>query len=124
MQIALVGLFGIIGVYLRYLVNVISLNLFSHPFPIATITINLLGSFFIGAAYVVGVEKSMLSEDMRIALLSGLLGGFTTYSAFSLEIVSLLQNHRVMLALAYVAASVLGGVLCCYAGFIVARRLF
>jgi CrcB protein len=74
-------------------------------FPWATFLVNLLGSFLIGVAYVLIVEKQFLSPEMRLWLMTGFLGGFTTFSSFSLETLQLWQQGQLIQALAYIIGS-------------------
>lgn len=86
--------------------------------PWATLTVNLLGSFLIGACalYFASGEHPQL----RLLLVTGILGGFTTFSAFSLDTLQLLQLGEWGRALVYVFGNVLGGLLACGGGFLLA----
>ncbi|MFZ1467786.1 MAG: fluoride efflux transporter CrcB [Paracoccaceae bacterium] len=96
---------GAIGASARYGVNVTTTRLFGTGFPISTLIVNVLGSFLMGLLVVVLAEKS----GTRLApfLMTGILGGFTTFSAFSLDSLTLYQRGDTALAAAYVLASVL-----------------
>jgi fluoride exporter len=107
-KLSWVVIFGAVGVSCRFFIN----QLFPREtvgFPTATMSINLLGCFLIGIAYVVSVEKAFVSNEIATAILSGFLGGFTTFSALGLESSLLFQGGRVGLAAIYVFASVVGG---------------
>lgn len=95
---------GGIGAGLRYLTNVGALRLFGPGFPVATLVVNVLGSFLMGLL----VELLAQRGGQRLApfLMTGVLGGFTTFSAFSLDTMTLWQRGETWLALAYVAGSV------------------
>ena len=79
-------------------------------FPVATLTVNVLGSLLMGIAAGWFLAKPGFSQDFRLFLTTGVLGGFTTFSAFSLDSASLLQCGQAGLALAYAAISVLASV--------------
>ncbi len=101
-----VALGGAIGAWLRFAAARI---LPAAGFPWATLTVNLIGSFAMGllAAW---LARGSGGESARLLLGVGVLGGFTTFSAFSLEVVSLAQRGAIGLAGLYVAASLIGGI--------------
>lgn len=120
MKILVVALGGAAGSLLRYGLGV----LFQVPgWPIATWMANVLGSFCIGLFYVWGKEAGILTPGWYLLLTTGLMGGFTTFSAFSLEIVEfLLQGHAAKAGL-YAGVSLMAGLLACGAGVWLARSL-
>lgn len=118
--IALGGALGALG---RYgLANFIHGRL-DWSFPLGTLCVNTVGSFFIGIMYVLIVEKLYLHPEWKSVLIVGFLGAFTTFSTFSLESVQLLGNGQAGTALAYMALSL---VLClgATASAIALTRLF
>lgn len=118
MRLLWVGLGGAAGSMVRY---AIGLTAGESRFPWATLAVNLLGSFFIGlmATWAMG----RWSTTVTTALTVGLLGGFTTFSAFAWEGVSLLRNGRAVIAVAYILVSVLGGLGAAGAGFAAGRAM-
>lgn len=107
-NILLVGLGGFAGAIARYLLGGWVLHhTLSAKFPWGTFTVNLLGCLVIGLLSGLAEKFDWLSPSLRLFLLTGLLGGFTTFSAFGLETVFLLRRGEVLLAAAYAAASVL-----------------
>lgn len=114
-----VALGGAIGAALRYLVTVASLRAFGSGFPIGTLIVNIAGSFLMGLLVVLLAEKG----GLRFApfLLTGLLGGFTTFSAFSLDTLTLWERGESWLSLGYVGASVLFSLAALMAGLQFAR---
>lgn len=101
MLIALGGALGALG---RYWVSGV-LNNAEHRLPLGTLTVNALGSFLMGVCCVLILEKARLSAEMRPLLMTGFMGAFTTFSTFSLETVTLLQEGHVMSALIYISLS-------------------
>lgn len=117
-----VALGGALGASARYLVNIAALRLAGTGFPWATITVNILGSFLMGALVVVFAQKDLT----RLApfLMTGVLGGFTTFSAFSLDAVALWQRGAVLPAAVYIVGSVSLSLAALLAGMAVARGAF
>lgn len=117
-----VALGGAIGASLRYLTNVAAMRAFGPGFPWGTVAVNVAGSFLMGALVVVLAHKG----GMRFApfLMTGVLGGFTTFSAFSLDALTLWERGEAGLAAAYVAGSVMVSLAAIVAGMAVARGAF
>ena len=114
---------GAVGSVARYLINISPLNSLFGAFPFPTFLINVLGSFLIGLLLVVLTEKLTVGENMRLLLLVGFLGAFTTFSTFELEFWALLNKSRYALAFAYVVFSVTGGFVGVVAGMALARNI-
>ena len=114
-----VALGGALGASARYLTNVGILRLVGPGFPWATVTVNVLGSFLMGVLVIALAE--VLGNRYAPFLMTGLLGGFTTFSAFSLDAVTLWEGGRPELAAAYVAGSVLLSIAALVAGLFIAR---
>ena len=107
-----VGLGGAIGSILRYTLSLLPIK---SSFPVLTLITNLLGAFIIGV--VVGLfEKQYLSSYIHLFLKTGVCGGFTTFSTFSLETLTLLENGMVFMAIVYAFISVAGCVVGVYLG--------
>lgn len=103
--VSLVALGGAIGAALRYLTGVGIVRLFGHhDFPIAIITVNVIGSLLMGFFIVAAAHRGL--THFSPFLMTGLLGGFTTFSAFSLETVTLFERGALGQAGLYVALSV------------------
>jgi CrcB protein len=85
-------------------------------FPLATFAVNVLGCALIGALTAFAV-KGAVSSDLRFFLGAGILGGFTTFSAFANESVALLREGQTTTAAIYISASVIAGLLCAFAGY-------
>ena len=115
MQILLISCFGVFGILGRYLIQMYGKE-WNCTFPIATFFINILGSFLIGYVYSSSTQYSWLTHPVRLALMVGLIGGFTTFSAFSLDTLLLLKNGQYISAISYVFGSVVLSLLATMAG--------
>jgi CrcB protein len=114
-SVALVGVGGVLGVLARY--GISRLTLHTDALIWSTVGINVVGSFLLGVL----VAGSWFSNDAREALGVGLLGGFTTFSTFSVQFVLEAEGGRVGVGIAYVLASVLGGIAAAWAGYALGR---
>ena len=117
-QLLYVGLGGFIGSIARY--GVSKLNLYWHflSIPMGTLTVNVLGSFLIGFLVGISQKSDILSVDLRLFLMVGVCGGFTTFSSFSNENFMLMQNGQFLTALIYTGGSILFGFVAVYLGYI------
>lgn len=124
--IFLVMLGGALGAGLRYNVGTLALRQLGPAYPYGTLLVNLIGGFCMGILAGI-LTKPMLagpaSEPLRLLLGVGVLGGFTTFSAFSLETANMLVRGQPVLAAAYAVASVAGSVLALFAGLAITRAL-
>lgn len=116
-----VALGGAIGASLRYLTNVGAGRLFGPGFPVATLVVNILGSFLMGVLVVVLAKKG--GNHFAPLLMTGVLGGFTTFSAFSLDAITLWERGQTGPAILYVAGSVILSLAALVAGLFLARSL-
>jgi CrcB protein len=122
-HILLVAAGGALGSVLRYLVGLWTLRSFGPSFPWGTLTVNITGSFLIGVFAEVIARKFGASAEMRVFLITGILGGYTTFSAFSLDAITLLERGEPVTALIYVASSVLLSALAVFAGLVLMRAM-
>ena len=120
MPLLYVMLGGALGSGARFLVGRAALAWLGAGFPWGTLAVNVLGGFLMGALYSL-TDRAGVAEGWRLFLGVGLLGGFTTFSAFSLDTVELMQRGAFSPALTYVAASVLGACLALWAGLAMGR---
>ena len=104
-KLVMVGLGGGAGACLRYLTGVAAIRLFGHGFPWGTVIVNVAGSFAMGLLAVYLMERGGFARFAPL-LLTGLLGGYTTFSAFSLDAVYLIERGRTLAAAGYVGGSV------------------
>ena len=107
---------GAIGSVARYLFNLQAMRLLGPNFTWGTLGVNLIGGFIMGAAAEAFALRLNVSAEMRSFLMTGILGGFTTFSTFSLDVGNMLERHDVALAGLYIAASVLGSILMLFLG--------
>ena len=119
-----VALGGALGASLRYASNGMALRLLGGGFPYGTMAVNILGSFLMGLAAFYMLER-MDGSFARYApfILTGVLGGFTTFSAFSLDAVFLIERSRYLAAAIYMGGSVALAMLALIAGMALARSL-
>lgn len=114
----LVGVGGFAGAVCRYLIGLLPFA--AGGFPIKTLIINVLGSFAIGLIVALFEKNAFFTPQVLLMLKVGVCGGFTTFSGFALESAGLLQSGSLLMAIAFVLASVVLGVLAIYAaGWIV-----
>lgn len=114
-----VGIGGMIGAIARYRISLMFNEL--SGFPYATLATNLIGCFLLSLLLNANQIKQRLSAEMRIALGTGLIGSFTTFSTFALETIEL-SNHHPFLAFTYILLSIFGGLACCYLGYRLANH--
>ena len=97
---------GTLGCWLRYGQTLMVQSIWGREFPSATLSINVIGSFLMGFLFVATTERIEISNAVRIGILTGFLGGYTTFSTFSMETLLLVQNGAWLRALLYVVLSV------------------
>ena len=105
-QALLVAGGGAAGSLLRYFVGQWSLRLWGPNFPWGTLIVNIVGCFIIGVFAEMIARRFNASADLRLLLITGFLGGFTTFSAFSLDAISLFERGEAVMGGVYIAASV------------------
>lgn len=118
----LVGLGGAIGSMARYAASMAATRWWSSPFPWGTFLVNVVGSFFIGLVMVWLLKAGEWRENGRLLLVTGVLGGFTTFSSFSWETWKLLEDGRLLLAVGNVLGSVMLCLLATSVGVLIARQ--
>jgi|TARA_A100000171_G_C2101748_1_gene130086 CrcB protein len=119
-----VALGGAVGASGRYLFAAQALRLMGPGFPWGTLGVNILGSFAMGVLVEMLALRFSVSPEMRVFLVTGLLGGFTTFSAFSLDVSLMIQKGELPLAALYVAGAVTGSILALFFGLWVSRMVF
>jgi CrcB protein len=122
-SLLLVMLGGAFGAGARHLVGRMTLALFGPNYPWGTLTVNLIGGFAMGLLAGGLIRWGQSDEQMRLLLGVGVLGGFTTFSAFSLDAMLMLQRGEWSGALVYVLASVVGSIVTLSLGLGIARAV-
>lgn len=124
LHLLLVAFGGAAGSVARFLVGQWSLRQFGPAFPWGTLIVNVAGSLAIGFFVELVVRRLNASAEMRLFLVTGFLGGFTTFSAFSLDALALFERGATGTAMAYVAASVLVSLAAVAGGLALGRSMF
>ena len=119
LSVAVGGSFGAVA---RYLINISPLASVFEKLPLPTFLINVIGSFLIGFLMIVFADKVAVNEYIRMAVIVGFLGAFTTFSTFEMEIFGLMRERQLLIAFLYLFLSVLVGFVGVLAGVALARR--
>jgi len=122
-RLALVAVGGAAGSVLRYLTNGLAARWLGLDFPYGTLIVNVVGSFLIGLVQALADEAAVLPEPARLFLSVGVMGGFTTYSAFSYETVRLVELDAWGRALANVAVTTVVCLGVCALGLVAGRSI-
>jgi CrcB protein len=119
----LICLGGAIGTGCRYLTSLWAASSFGPAFPFGTLIVNLLGSFLLGLLMHLGTSSDWMSETMRLALTTGVMGGFTTYSTFNYETTSYLRQGAPGVATMNVVVTLFGCLAAGFAGLALGRLM-
>lgn len=120
-NILLVAIGGATGSVLRYLVHwIVSKKSFSN-FPYQTLFVNIIGCLIIGILVGYISKNNSESETLKLLLITGFCGGFTTFSAFGLENFNMIQNHNYQLAFIYTTSSLILGVIAISIGIFISK---
>ena len=124
-KLIFVALGGGAGAVARYLLGTQTLRMFGSNWPYGTFAVNIIGGFLMGAlAGYLAHKGGADQERWRLLLGVGVLGGFTTFSAFSLETALMVEKRAYAGAVTYAAASVVLSIAALFAGLLIARRIF
>ena len=119
--IILVGAGGGIGSIFRYLTSVFVGKYFHAVFPLATFIANILGCLIIGLLFGLFERHNLTNPDLKYLFVTGFCGGYTTFSTFAAENINLFQSENSLTAFAYIAASVIVGLLAVWIGLAITR---
>lgn len=122
LQLLAVGAAGSAGSVARYLVGVLCGRLFGHAFPVGTLVINLTGSLFLGWFLAMMENRPILTDTFRLAIATGFVGAYTTFSTFAFESNSLIESGSNGKALVNLVGSVVLGLLAVRLGIWLAGR--
>ncbi len=113
---------GIFGCWARYYMTNLIQTIFGRDFPYATLSINVLGSFLMGFFFVLTLDRLVISSYIRVGVLTGFIGGFTTFSTFAMETLLLAEHGNAGKAVVYIALSVGLGMAAAVGGAYIARN--
>jgi CrcB protein len=114
---------GTLGCWARYAMTNLVQAIVGRDFPYATLSINVLGSFLMGFLFVGTLERLTIHPYMRIGILTGFLGGFTTFSTFAMETLLLAEQGEAGSGALYVGLSIVLGLVAAFGGAYLARNL-
>lgn len=118
-----IAIFGVLGCWARFGQTNLVQAVYGRDFPYATLSINVMGSFIMGFLFIETLERLTLSPALRTGILTGFLGGYTTFSTFEMETVLLAEGGEIFKAGLYVVLSVVLGFLAAFGGAYIARSL-
>ena len=109
MKVFLVGIGGFIGASSRYLMTIVISRFISSTFPYGTLLCNIIGAFLIGIFMAISSTYNWMSNEVRLFLTTGILGGLTTFSTFSYETISLFETGEYIMA----TINIIGSIILC-----------
>ena len=115
----IVGTGSFAGGILRYLTGILLQRMTQSVYPYGTLTANIIGCFLIGIFFGIAEKGNILTPEWRIFLTTGLCGGFTTFSTFSLDALHLMNDRGIITALAYIGISIFIGILFTFSGILI-----
>lgn len=123
-RLLLIALGGAIGTLLRYVTSILAARWFGAEFPYGTLIANLSGAFIIGIVQQIGTETVLVPDNVRLFLTTGMMGGLTTYSAFSYETVRLMEVNAWHQAWVNIFVTTTICLSLCFLGIAVGRLIF
>jgi len=114
---------GTFGCWARYAMTNLVQAIYGRDFPYATLSINVLGAFLMGFLFIETLERLTISPALRTGILTGVLGGYTTFSTFEMETLLLVEQGEAVRAALYVVLSVVLGFIAAFGGAYIARNL-
>ena len=122
-NILLIGFGGFIGSVFRYFVSKLNLSIDLWSIPVGTLLVNIIGSFLIGFLTGIADKSALLTVEWRMFLMVGLCGGFTTFSTFTNENLTLLHSGQIASVLLYTGLSITLGLTAVFLGYITSNIL-
>ncbi|OIP81494.1 MAG: hypothetical protein AUK44_09810 [Porphyromonadaceae bacterium CG2_30_38_12] len=122
-QLLLIGFGGFVGTIFRFLVQKLNLQVHFFSIPFGTLAVNVIGSLLIGFIIGISSKNDLLSPNLRLFLMVGFCGGFTTFSSFTAENLTLMQNGQFATVLLYTGMSIFLGFAAVYFGYISSNLL-
>jgi CrcB protein len=110
-----------LGGVMRHAVNLFAARMFGYEFPFGTLIVNVAGSFLMGLLAGFFAYRTGISQHFRLFLTTGILGGFTTFSTFSLDAALLIERHSYNWAAAYVVGTVMASLVAVFVGIAIFR---
>lgn len=123
LKILAIAIGGSLGAVARYLINISPLAYVFGKFPLPTFVINIVGSFLIGFLMIVFADKIEVNDNLRMAVIVGFLGAFTTFSTFEMEVYGLVRERELLTGFLYLFLSVFVGFVGVVAGVALGRRV-
>lgn len=115
----LIGLGGALGSIARYVMSLLTKKYLNSYFPISTFMTNMIGCFLIGL--LIAYFQKNNNDGLKLLLITGFCGGFTTFSSFAAENLELIHNNQTSIALVYIFGSILISVLAVWAGIMIMK---
>lgn len=122
-NLLIVGLGGFLGSVARYAASISIDQKMNASFPYGTFSVNLVGAFILGLVYGWASQHASNSSNVKLFLITGFCGGFTTFSAFAFENFNLLNNRLTSVSIAYSMTTLILGVLLVWAGIMITRNV-
>ena len=119
----IVGFGSFFGGGSRYLIQQFITRQYPSSFPYGTLLVNILGCFIIGILFSLSEKAYLLSNEIKLLLVTGFCGGFTTFSSFSIENYAMLKDGQILYVLAYVGLSIFLGFMATYLGVFLIKIL-
>ena len=116
-----IGIGGFLGANSRYWLGSLINRWLGTGFPWATALVNISGALLIGIIATLFADRAIDNESLRLFLIVGVLGGYTTFSSYTFEAVTMMQEDRWLAAISYLALSNVVGILACVGGVMIAR---
>jgi len=123
-QIIYIGIAGFLGAIARYLLAGWTTALVDGRFPLGTMTVNVVGSLFLGFLYTLSVDRLVMPPELKVAITVGFLGAFTTFSTFSLETYNLMREGSLSLSILNIFLNMSLGLVAVISGVFAAKILY